>query len=327
VRVYKDKDADLAVISDSSIVAVGYGNQGEAFAKNLRDSGLNVSVALPENSPSIEKAAGDGFPVVCNEDAIAADIILLMIPDHLHSGFFNSHLAGKLERNQVLVFAHGYSVHFGLIKAPEGIRCLLVAPHGPGKDLRSRYLDGLGLSCFVASQPSNSRISLKVALAIAKACGCTRAGAFKTTFEYEALGDLFGEQALLCGGLTHLLMAVFDTLVKNGIPRENAYLETAHQLELLAGLLRKSGVTGMLRRISRTAQFGTVVSERSIANKRLALDLQKLYDEIASGRFARMWERESATGYRRIAEFTERVRSSALERTRIRMQKVLGEND
>jgi ketol-acid reductoisomerase len=251
----------------------------------------------------------------------------MMMPDHMHGEFFDAHLKGRLTSGCTLVFAHAYSIHFGLIRPPRGVRCLLVAPHGPGADLRSRYVAGSGLSCFVAGYPVNSGTSLKIALAIAKACGCTRAGAFKTTFEHEAVGDLFGEQALLCGGLTHLLTAVFDTLVRNGIPRENAYLETAHQLELLAGLIRDGGVTGMFQRISQTAQFGTAVSEKSIAGRQLLTKLQRLYDDVASGKFARKWEQEYRSGYRKIAEFKRRIRSSALEKTSARMRRILDEPD
>lgn len=325
MKIYRDKDADIALIRDRSIVVVGYGNQGSAFAQNLRDSGLNVSVSLKERSSTIRRATADGFPVISNGDAHLADMILMMIPDHLHGEFFDAHLKDKLRRGQVLVFAHGYSIHFGLIKQPKGIRCLLVAPHGPGADVRSRFVNGTGLSCFIASHPVNSGTSIKHALAIAKACGCTRAGAFKTTFEHEAVGDLFGEQALLCGGLTHLLMAVFDTLVRNGIPRENAYLETAHQLELLASLIREGGVTGMFRKISQTAQFGTVVSEKSIANRKLLSELQKLYDDVASGKFARKWTREYRSDYPGITEFEKRIKSSSFEKTSAKMRKVLNE--
>jgi ketol-acid reductoisomerase len=250
----------------------------------------------------------------------------MMIPDHVHGEFYDDHLKRKLTSDQAIVFAHGYSIHFDLIAPADGVRCLLVAPHGPGKDLRSRFLDGSGLSCFVASHPAGSRTSLRVALAIAKASGCTRVGAFRTTFEHEAIGDLFGEQALLCGGLTHLLMAVFDTLVRNGIPRENAYLETAQQLELLAGLIRDGGIAGMLQSISLTAQFGTVVSEKPIANKKLLSELQRLYDDVASGKFARKWKRESESGCPEIAELTKRVGSSVLERTSARMRRILGDD-
>ncbi len=325
MKIYRDKDADIALIRDKSTVVVGYGNQGTALAQNLRDSGLNVSVSLEERSSTIKVATKDGFPVVSNEDTYLADMILMMIPDHLHGEFFDAHLKDKLRRGQTLVFAHGYSINFGLIRPPKGIRCLLVAPHGPGADVRSRFVEGSGLSCFIASYPVNSGTSLKYALAIAKACGCTRAGAFKTTFEHEAVGDLFGEQALLCGGLTHLLMAVFDTLVRNGIPRENAYLETAHQVELLASLIREGGVTGMFRKISQTAQFGTVVSEHSIANRKLLSELQKLYDDVTSGRFALKWTREYRSDFSGIAEFEKRIKSSAFEKTSAKMRKMLDE--
>lgn len=323
MRLYKDKDVDPSVIAGRSLAVIGYGSQGSAFAHNLRDSGFDVSVSLDEKSASVTRAAEDGFPVISNEDAYLADILLMMLPDHMHGWFFDTFLSGRLKHGQSLVFAHAYSIHFGLIKPPKGVRCALVAPHGPGKDLRSAFVSGSGISCFVASSPAGSRISLKIALAIAKACGCTRVGAFKTTFESEAIGDLFGEQALLCGGLVHLMTAAFDILVKNGIPPENAYLETAHQLELLAGLIRNSGVTGMFEQISRTAQFGTVISENSIANAKLLSELQKLYDDIASGTFSRRWMAESEEDYPKIKEFLKRTRSSRLEKTSKKVRELI----
>jgi len=325
MKVYRDKDADISILREKSLAVVGYGNQGSAFAQNLRDSGLNVSISLYESSRSARKAAFDGFPVISNDDAHRADIILLMLPDHLHGEFYSDHLDGKLKRGQALVFAHGYSVHFGLISPPKGVLCVLVAPHGPGKDLRDAFKNGDGISCFVAAHPVKSAASLKVAVATANAIGCTRIGAFKTTFAHETLGDLFGEQALLCGGLSHLTMAVFETLVVNGIPEENAYLETAHQLELLAGLIRKHGISGMLDRISRTAQFGTVTAESLFANKKLKADLQKLFDDVASGRFAGRWSGEYRAGYPQIREFKQRLNSSQFEKTSRKMRKILPE--
>ena len=321
MKIYRDKDADVSLIGDKSIVIVGYGNQGAAFAANLRDSGLNVSVALQEKSTSISRAIEDGFPVISNEDACSADMIFLMIPDHKHGEFYDEYLDNRLKRSQALVFAHGYSIHFKLIIPPKGVRCLLVAPHGPGRDLRSRYVEGSGLSCFIAGYPVNSGMSLKIALAVSKACGCTCAGAFKTTFEHETLGDLFGEQALLCGGLSSLTKAVFDILVRNGMPPENAYLETAHQLRLLADLLQKGGIVGMMEKISETAQFGTVVAEKAVANDKLFIELQKLYDNIVSGDFASSWMREYKSGYPAITEYVKRIRSSQFEKTSHKMRR------
>jgi ketol-acid reductoisomerase len=287
---------------------------------------MNVSVALPGASRSIARAAEDGFPVIANADVHRADVIFMMLPDQLHGEYFNKHLSGRLKRGQALVFAHGYSIHFGHITPPNGVQCLLVAPHGPGKDLREEFEHGSGISCFVASYPDGSKASLKLAIAIASAIGCTRVGAFKTTFVHETLGDLFGEQALLCGGLTHLTIAVFNTLVEHGIPEENAYLETAHQLELLAGLIRKYGSSGMLDRISRTAQFGTVISEPIFDNARIKRDLEKLYQAIKSGRFAKRWRAEHESGYKSIEEFKRKLKSSKFEKASRKMRRLLDDD-
>lgn len=323
MKIYRDKDADLTLLKDRSIVIIGYGNQGTAFAHNLRDSGFDVAIALRSPSKSASIAVDDGFPVVDNADAVAADLLLFMLPDHLHGEFFKEHLEGKLRKGQVLVFAHGYSVHFGLIDAPSGVSCLLVAPHGPGSDLRDRYLDKTGLSCFVAAHPKNSGKPLHLAVAIAAACGCTRAGAFKTSFENETIGDLFGEQALLCGGLSHLILSVFDTLVDNGIPPENAYLETANQLDLLARLIREYGIAGMMDRVSLTAQFGTVTAEKVLGNKALRSKLQRLCDDVKSGSFSKRWAEEYKRGYPKLDEFKKSLRKSLFEITSRKMRKLL----
>jgi ketol-acid reductoisomerase len=323
MKIYYDSDADISLIADLSIVVVGYGNQGKAFALNMRDSGLSVSVALHRDSHSMSGAVDDGFPVVDNDDACHADLILMMLPDHIHGMYYNEYLAGKLREEQTLVFAHGYSVHFGLITPPEGVGCALVAPHGPGKDLRDRFTKGDGLSCFVGAHAGRSRKTMQIAVAIAKAVGATRVGAIKTTFEYEAIGDLFGEQALLCGGLSALTEATYDTLVDNGIPPENAYLETAHQLRLLAEIIEQEGIGGMVDRISMTAQFGAMDFSARFVDGPLRKKLQRIYERVVSGKFARTWDREYRAGCENLNRFKMDIQKSGLERTGMRLRKLL----
>ncbi len=326
MKVYRDKDADLSLIRDKSIVVVGYGNQGKAFACNMRDSGLNIAVALDDRSQSIRRTADDGFPIISNFDVHLADVILMLLPDHLHGDYYSRFLNGRLRKGQSLVFAHGYSVHFGFVKPPDGINCLLVAPHGPGKDLRESFVNGSGISCFVATRPDRARKPLGIALAIAGAIGCTRVGAFRTTFEHETIGDLFGEQALLCGGLSALTIAAFDTLVRHGIPPENAYLETAHQLRLLANLIEKGGVTGMMEKVSKTAQFGTMTASKSISDSHLKRKLDRIMKDVVTGKFAREWDKEYREGGGRLVDFVKNLKSSDFEKTAKRIKKLLSED-
>ncbi len=326
MKVYRDNEVDLKLIRDKSIVVIGYGNQVRAFAQNMKDSGLNVAIALEEKSKSIRQAVDDGFPVISNDDTHRAEIILMLLPDHFHGDYYLRFLDGKLSKGQSLVFAHGYSIHFGFVKPPDGVNCLLIAPHGPGKDLRESYTDGTGISCFVATRLDRARKSLGIALAIAGTIGCTRVGAFRTTFEHEAVGDLFGEQALLCGGLSAMTIAAFDTLVKHGIPPENAYLETAHQLQLLANLIEEGGITGMMGRISKTAQFGTMTANETISDSHLERKFDRIMKDVLSGKFAREWENEHRSGGRRLRKFIRSLRSSGFEKTARKMKKLLSEN-
>jgi ketol-acid reductoisomerase len=323
VKIYTDSDADIAVVKRKSVTVIGYGNQGRAFALNMRDSGVGVSVCLQERSKSASIAIEDDFPVVRPEDARHADVIMMMLPDHLHGRFFSRYLGGKLRAGQALIFAHGYSVHFAQVSPPANVLCALVAPHGPGTDLRSEFLRGSGISCFVGSAPAGDADTIELALSIAKAIGCTRIGAFESTFEHETLGDLFGEQALLCGGLAALTRAVFDILVGNGIPPENAYLETAHQLRLLAKLVSEDGISGMMQRISKTAQFGSASASDKILNKKLLWDLQRIFLNISSGEFAEQWQKEHDLKSPVTHAFLEQLENSEIERIGQRIRAVI----
>jgi len=322
MKVYRDKDTNLSLLREKSIAVVGFGNQGRAFALNLRDSGLDVSVTLKTGSDTIQEAAAQDFPIIENECVADCDIILLMIPDHLQADYYNSYLNGKIGKGQSLVFAHGFSVAFGLIDPPDGVLCSLVAPHGPGADLRDGYINGTGLSCFVASHPAGSRKSLALAVTIAGAVGCTRAGAFKTTFRNEAVGDLFGEQSLLCGGLLYLTSKAFGTLVEKGLPPENAYLETVHQIDLLANLLKTHGAAGMLNRISRTAAFGTLKMQELLSNHTVEDAFTEAFNDIESGKFSKDWTKNS-TALQRLDEFIRKYKKSKLDKTGKKLRRMI----
>ncbi len=326
MKIYRENDVDLEILKDKSIVVVGFGSQGRAFALNLRDSGLDVSVALDESSKSVRAAAELDFPVVDNASVAQSDLILLLIPDHLHEDYYRTHLEGRLQKDSALVFAHGFSIAFGQIEPPKGVHCALVAPHGPGDDLRSLYLDGSGLSCFIAAKPERSRKSLDLALAIADACGCTRTGAFKTTFEIEAIGDLFGEQSLLCGGLLHITAKAFDILVDRGLPPENAYLETVHQIDLLANLLKSHGAAGMLERISKTAAYGALKMQRRLESEPVEGAFLEAYNEIDSGEFAREWSK-SESALELLEEYIRQQKRSQLDKTAAKLRRIIEDTD
>jgi len=238
LKIYKDNNANISILNNEKILILGYGGQGSAFAKNLRDSKLKIHISLPAYRKSARIARDDGFKIISpSKIKDHYSMILFMIPDHIHGEFYGKYLKRYLLANTTLVFAHGYSVHFKTIIPPRDCDVIMVAPHGPGKDLRKKYLDDIGLSCFVGHYQDYSGNAHKKALAIAKAAGCTKTGAFQTTFEHEAIGDLFGEQVLLCGGLSELIAETFNILVKNGLPPDNA---ARHCRRCQSGDIRRS---------------------------------------------------------------------------------------
>ena len=249
-KIYRDENADIKYINEKKILVIGYGSQGRAFALNLRDSAIDVDICLKPESLSADAARAEGLKVIGPDNIYDGyDLFLFMIPDHVQGDFYDKYVKNNLKENSCLVFAHGYSIQFRLIKPPSATDIILVAPHGPGDDLRENFIRGLGISCYIATEQDHSGDAMNIALALSKGIGSTRVGAFETTFEHETLGDIFGEQALLCGGLAELVTKSYETLVKNGIPEENAYIETAHQIDLLASLLKKHGIQGMAERI------------------------------------------------------------------------------
>lgn len=326
LKVYRNEDANLNALNKNKILIIGYGSQGRAFAQNLRESGLQITVCLKKNSSSLKLAREDGIPAIFPSQ-IESDygLFLFMLPDHIHAEFYEKYIRHNLKQGSCLFFAHAYSIHFGLVKPPKDIDVVMVAPHGPGTDLREKYLDKSGLSCFVSVWQDYSGHALDKALAIAKGIGSTHAGAFKTTFEQEALGDLFGEQVLLCGGLSELVIKSYDILVKNGITPENAYLETAHQIDLLATLIRRYGISGMMDRISMTAQYGMLKTSGKIIDKPAEIRIEKIFDNIKSGKFAEDWQKEYKSGLKNLGKFKKTLKNGPIEKNRIRIKKLTEE--
>lgn len=326
LKIYKDKDAGLKTVSKDKILIIGYGSQARAFAQNLGDSGLNVTACLRPKSASLRFARADKIPVITPSQIDSGySMFLFMIPDHIHAEFYEKYIRKNLKQGSCLLFAHAYSIHFGLVKPPENVDIVLVAPHGPGQDLREKFLQKQGLSCFVSVWQDFTGTGLQRALAIAKGIGSTRAGAFRTTFEQEALGDLFGEQVLLCGGLSELVIKSFEVLVNNGITPENAYLETAHQIDLLASLIKQYGIAGMMDRISMTAQYGMLKTSGKIIDKSAENRIEKVFQEIKSGKFARDWQKEYKSGLKNLNGFKRSMKKNVMEKSRVKIKKVFKE--
>ncbi|OGC85217.1 MAG: ketol-acid reductoisomerase, partial [candidate division Zixibacteria bacterium RBG_16_43_9] len=296
-------------------------SQGRAQALNLRESGLGVIIGLPSKSKDRKIAVKDGFKVFSPEDAVKkGEIISVLAPDHKHKELYEQSIHKNLSPGKTLVFAHAYSIYFKLIKPPENIDVILVAPHGPGELVRKLFLEGKGVTSFIAVEQDYSGKALDKALAYAKGIGSTKVGAMLTTFKDEAIGDLFGEQAVLCGGLSELLKSGFETLVESGLSPENAYLECVHQLDLIVELVKKYGIAGMFQRISQTAEFGSYVSGKKVINKK---QMKKVLSEIKNGNFARKWMKEYEKGmknYKRMKRYWE---SHLLQKTWERLNKLL----
>ena len=270
------------------VAMIGYGSQGQAIALNLRDSGFEVIIGLRSRSGSIRQARKDGFQpesVLCAVKG--ADIICMAFPDHLHGRVYTSVIEKNLKKNATLWFLQGMSIHFGLVKPPSDCDVILIAPHGPGVAVREKYLTDRSLSAFYAVAQGRSRKTLSALFALAGGIGLEKKQLVKTSFEAETLGDMFGEQAVLCGGLAMLVKSGFEVLVENGLKPEHAYLEVAYQLDLIVDLIKKHGIEGMLRRISVAARYGSVRGGPKIIDSSVKKRMMKLFREIGSGRFAK----------------------------------------
>ncbi|HVP36126.1 MAG TPA: ketol-acid reductoisomerase [Terriglobales bacterium] len=321
LKIYKDKDASLKYLRGKTISILGYGSQGRAQALNLRDSGLKVIIGLPGKSKDIKAALKDGFKVLRPDKAVGiGNIISVLAPDHTHKELYEDSIRKNLSPEKALVFAHAYSIHFGLIKPSEFVDVVLVAPHGPGVLVRELFLEGKGVRSFIAVEKNYSGKALDKALAYAKGIGSTKAGVIQTTFEDEAIGDLFGEQAVLCGGLSELLKAGFETLVESGLPPENAYLECVYQLDLIVELIKKYGIAGMFDRISQTAEYGSYLSGKKIIDKN---QMTKVLSGIKNGKFTGRWMKEYENGMKNYKKMKRYWKNHLLQKTWEKLSKFL----
>ena len=299
MRVYYDRDADLARILDKKIAIVGYGSQGRAHALNLKDSGVkDVVVALRAGSATAKKVEADGLKVLSVAEAAAwADVIMVLAPDELQRGIYNSEIAPNIKDGAALLFAHGLNVHFNLIEPKDTIDVLMVAPKGPGHTVRGEYQKGGGVPCLIAIHHNATGNALDLGLAYASAIGGGRSGVIETTFREECETDLFGEQAVLCGGLVELIRAGFETLVEAGYAPEMAYFECLHEVKLIVDLIYEGGIANMNYSISNTAEYGEYVSgPRILPYAETKARMKAVLEDIQYGRFVRDWMTECAVG-------------------------------
>jgi ketol-acid reductoisomerase len=285
--IYTDKDADLALIQGKKVAIVGYGSQGHAHAQNLRDSGVEVAIALKDGSKSTAKAQEDGFTVYNVADATKwADLIMILAPDQHQRGIFAESIKDNLTEGKTLAFAHGFNIRFGYIDAPEGVDVILIAPKAPGHTVRREFVAGRGIPDIIAVERDASGQAWDVALSYAKAIGGTRAGVIKTTFTEETETDLFGEQAVLCGGVSHLVEAGFETLVEAGYQPQIAYFEVLHELKLIVDLMWEGGIAKQRWSVSDTAEYGDYVSGPRVVSPEVKASMKGILDDIQSGAFA-----------------------------------------
>jgi ketol-acid reductoisomerase len=300
MRRFNEKDGNIAPLKGKKIAIIGYGSQGHAHALNLRDSGLDVVVGLPESSKSRAKAAAAGLTVLtAAEAAKAADFIMILVPDHLQADIYEADIAPNLKAGKTLMFAHGFSVHFKSIVPPADIDVSMVAPKAPGHRVREVFTEGSGVPAIVAVAQDASGKAFENALAYATGLGCMRAGVIETTFREETESDLFGEQAVLCGGAAELIRAGFQTLVEAGYAPEIAYFECLHELKLIVDLIYEGGLSYMRYSISDTAEYGDYTRGPRIINDGTRAEMKKILAEIQSGEFAKQWIAENKAGGRK----------------------------
>ncbi|HUE82541.1 MAG TPA: ketol-acid reductoisomerase [Pyrinomonadaceae bacterium] len=315
MKIYYDKDADTSVLRDKKIAVIGYGSQGFAQSNNLRESGCDVTVGLRADSPSRAKAEQSGLPVLPVAQAAAdADIVMMLVPDELGAEVYARDIAESMTPGKYLSFSHGFSIHYGFIKPPEDVSVFMVAPKGPGHLVRHEYQRGAGVPCLLAVHQDPTGDTRQIGLAYASAIGGGRAGVIETNFREETETDLFGEQAVLCGGLTSLIQAGFETLVEAGYSPEMAYFECLHEMKLIVDLLYEGGIAEMRYSISNTAQYGDMTRGPAVINDETKSRMKGLLDDIQSGAFAREWMSEHRTGRPRFRELESQSKEHEIER-------------
>lgn len=293
-KMYYEADANLELLKGKQVAIIGYGSQGHAHAQNLKDSGVSVVIGLHEGSQSAGKAQKDGFEVYSVAEATQkSDVIMLLIPDEKQGDIYKAHIKENLKPGNALVFAHGFNIHFGQIEAPEGVDVFMVAPKGPGHLVRRVYTEGGGVPALIAVHQDATGSARDLAMAYAMGIGAARAGVLTTTFKEETETDLFGEQAVLCGGVTELIKAGFETLVDAGYQKEVAYFECLHEMKLIVDLLYEGGFENMRYSISDTAEYGDYMIGKRMITQETRSEMKKVLHEIQNGDFAHNWLKEN----------------------------------
>ena len=314
VKTYYEQDGNIALLKGKTVGIFGYGSQGHAHALNLRDSGVSVVIGLPETSKSRAKAESAGLRVVANgEAAKASDVMMVLVPDHIQPDLYEKDLKPHLTAGKTLMFAHGFAIHFGFIQPPKDIDVSMIAPKAPGHRVREMFTDGMGVPALVAVHQNVSGKALEQALGYGLGLGCLKAGIIETSFKEEAETDLFGEQAVLCGGLCELIRAGFDTLVKAGYAPEMAYFECLHEVKLIVDLIYEGGLSYMRYSISDTAEYGDYTRGPRIINEQTREEMRKILSEIQSGKFARDWMAENKSGRKNFLAMREAQQNQLIE--------------
>jgi ketol-acid reductoisomerase len=314
-KIYYDKDADLAALKGKTVAIIGYGSQGHAHAQNLRDSGVKVIVGQRPGGKNYDLAKSHGFePVSAADAAKQADVINILLPDELQADVYKAEIRDNLKPGNVLMCSHGFNIHFGQIEPPKGVDILLVAPKGPGHLVRSEFEAGGGVPCLIALGEGASDETFKIGMAYAKGIGGTRGGVIQTTFAEETETDLFGEQAVLCGGAAALVKAGFETLVEAGYQPEMAYFECMHELKLIVDLFYQGGLSYMRYSISNTAEYGDYTRGPRIVTEETKKEMKKILEEIRSGQFARDWILENKAGAASFKATRRREREHGVEK-------------
>ncbi|MCH8999963.1 MAG: ketol-acid reductoisomerase [Proteobacteria bacterium] len=315
MRVYYDRDADVNLIKGRKVAVIGYGSQGHAHANNLKDSGVaEVRVALRPGSASTEKATGAGLEVVAPAEAAKwADVVMVLVPDELQAALYRDDLAPNMRDGTALAFAHGFNIHFNLIEPRADLDIFMIAPKGPGHLVRSEYLGGNGVPCLLAVHQDPSGNATEIGLSYASAIGGGRAGVIETTFKEECETDLFGEQVILCGGLSALIAASFETLVEAGYAPEMAYFECLHEVKLIVDLIYEGGLANMRYSISNTAEYGDLSRGPRLIDASVKARMKEILGEIQSGQFAREWVLENVSGQTSFKAMRRRAAEHPIE--------------
>lgn len=322
--VYYDDNADLNLLAGKKIAIIGYGSQGHAHAQNLKDSGMDVVVGELKDSKAWQAAENAGMTVMSAAEAAAAgDVIMILVPDEYQSGIYENEIAPGLATGNMLMFAHGFNIHFKQIIPPDFVDVTMVAPKGPGHIVRRMFKDGIGVPGLVAVHQNPSGQAREMALAYAKGIGCTRAGVIETTYKEETETDLFGEQAVLCGGTTALVMAGFNTLVEAGYQPEIAYFECLHELKLIVDLMYEKGITGMRYSISNTAEYGDLMVGPYIIDDSTKERMKKVLERIQNGEFAKEWIAESKAGRPNFDRLRDEGAQSNIEKVGAELRKMM----